>query len=198
MSDRRISAKQKFIETASTLFANRGYHGVSLADVAEELGLTKQAVLYHFQSKQALYAAVLQGMADRLEAVVARARSAECDEDTRLELFLRELHDHMQADPVDGRIIARELLDNLDRAATSRKWVLRGFLEDCVELLRGARAWKGASDDELTAVVYQMIGAINYFAISDVTLTGIWGKKRLAGMKSAFFPALLKTFIQRT
>lgn len=63
------------IAIATRLFAERGYNGTSVADVANELGLTSASLYYHVQGKQDLLLRVLEtGMADfleRLEAVVA-------------------------------------------------------------------------------------------------------------------------------
>lgn len=48
-------------------FAQKGVAGTSLDDLARELGLTKQSILYHFGSKEGLVVAVLQaGAADLL------------------------------------------------------------------------------------------------------------------------------------
>ena len=52
--------RELFLDTAETLFAERGFYGVSIAAIAGELGLTKQALLHHFSSKEKLYGAVLE------------------------------------------------------------------------------------------------------------------------------------------
>ena len=75
MTTKVRSSQQKFVDAALTLFSERGYYGVSLADVASELGLTKQSVLYHFPTKEALYGEVLQQLSNRFEAIVAEARA---------------------------------------------------------------------------------------------------------------------------
>ena len=58
--------REAFVETATALFSEKGFYGVSLATIADELGLTKQALLHHFGSKQKLYGEVLQATADRM------------------------------------------------------------------------------------------------------------------------------------
>lgn len=184
-------AQQKFIDTAHRLFAERGFHGVSFADVAREHDLTKQSVIYHFGTKRALYGAVLQGVADRLEAVIDMARAASQTDNARLQKFLTSLHQHMQSHQQDARLIARELIDNLDRAERGQTWHLRDFLDAFTDLVRSHPNWSDREADAAAAVAYQMIGAINYFAISDATLVGIWGEARLEGMKSSFLPTLL-------
>lgn len=185
------SAKQKFVDAALDLFSERGFYGVSLADVANEVGLTKQSVLHHFNSKEALYREVLRQLSERFQAIVDAVKTEPVGGEQRFEIYLGKLHAHMQAEPRDARLIARELLDNLERADASRKWYLRAFLDDSVALLSAHADWRDRSAADRATAVYQMIGAINYFAISGATLKGIWGPKRSNDMAKAFLPALL-------
>ncbi len=57
----------ELIAAATRLFAARGFYGVSIAAIAEELGITKQALLHHFGNKEKLYSAVLEGIAARFD-----------------------------------------------------------------------------------------------------------------------------------
>lgn len=50
------------VESASRLFAARGFRGTSIAAVAADVGLTDGGVLHHFPSKRALLAAVLESL----------------------------------------------------------------------------------------------------------------------------------------
>ncbi len=185
------ASKQKFIDTALPLFADRGYFGVSLADVATELGLTKQSVLYHFRTKDALYGAVIEDIANRLDAVLDTVMAAPDNEpQQRLDLYLERMHGHLQTAPQDARLITRELLDNLDRAKTGNRWYLKRFLDMSVALLAAHPNWSGRPVSEQSAAAYQLIGSVCYFAISGPTLGAIWGKQRLAAIEADFLPTL--------
>lgn len=66
---------ERILDAAEALFAERGYAGTTLRDVASEVGLRNPSLYNHFANKQALYAAVLKrGLAPVLaslsEAVV--------------------------------------------------------------------------------------------------------------------------------
>ena len=61
---------------ATVAFADKGVAGTSLDDLASQLGLTKQTILYHFDSKDGLIDAVLQAGAKELLAVLNEASSA--------------------------------------------------------------------------------------------------------------------------
>jgi AcrR family transcriptional regulator len=55
--------RERLVQTAIALFATRGYHNTSMADIARESGYTKAAVRYYFSSKEDLgYAAIDEWM----------------------------------------------------------------------------------------------------------------------------------------
>ena len=51
--------RKALLDAATRLFASAGFHGASLANIADALGLTKQALLHHFGAKEKLYGEVL-------------------------------------------------------------------------------------------------------------------------------------------
>src|SRR6187402_1062243 len=52
--------RRRLLEHASALFIEHGYYAVSLRDIAEAAGLTKNAVYGHFQSKGQLFVEVIR------------------------------------------------------------------------------------------------------------------------------------------
>ncbi len=72
-----MATKHRVIEAASAAFVDRGFAGTSLDGVARATGVTKQTILYHFQSKNGLLEAVLSEAAQtlryELDAAVASA-----------------------------------------------------------------------------------------------------------------------------
>jgi AcrR family transcriptional regulator len=54
------ATRAALLDEATALFAERGYAGTSLEDVASASQVTRGAVYHHFASKQALFEAVLQ------------------------------------------------------------------------------------------------------------------------------------------
>lgn len=73
MATTPTNTERAFIDAATRLFAEKGYQGTSITDLARELNLTTASLYYYVDSKQDLLARVLEtGMVDflgRLEAI---------------------------------------------------------------------------------------------------------------------------------
>jgi AcrR family transcriptional regulator len=73
MSSRAVQAertRQQILETAQRLFAELGYDATSLQMIADEMGLTKAAVYYHFRAKSEILHAAIQPGIQRLKALL--------------------------------------------------------------------------------------------------------------------------------
>jgi AcrR family transcriptional regulator len=58
-AERTRASKEKIIQAATKLFAEQGYRGAALAEIARAAGLTEPGLLHHFPSKNHLLMAVL-------------------------------------------------------------------------------------------------------------------------------------------
>ena len=60
MSTKRDETRTRLLDAARTLLVARGYHGVTIEDIAKEAGVSRQAVYaYHFGSKSEFLIALL-------------------------------------------------------------------------------------------------------------------------------------------
>src|SRR5258708_18572732 len=62
--------REELTRTAARLFAERGYHGTSLADVAKALGIQKASLYHHIASKEDLLWDVACGGAEAFHAAL--------------------------------------------------------------------------------------------------------------------------------
>jgi len=70
--------REQILATAAELFAARGFHGVSVADLGAACGISGPALYKHFSSKQAMLAEMLVSISEEL-LEVGRARVAAAD-----------------------------------------------------------------------------------------------------------------------
>lgn len=189
---------EKFLEVAERLFAQHGFDGVSISKIASALNLTKQALLHHFGSKEKLYGMVLKRISEDFEAqqseFLRQTNNAYAD---FIEYFMA-LHEFAHNNTQRTQLLMRELLDNNERAESAGHWYLKPFLHNLINLVKRQTSF---SDAKSLALAYQLLGAINYFAISKATLTGIYGAEIYAELRQQDrkqFETLLKICVSQS
>jgi AcrR family transcriptional regulator len=73
---RQDERSEQILRTAATAFARGGFAATSMDDVAAEAGITRLIVYRHFDSKEDLYRAVLERVAERLRDEFVRGMEA--------------------------------------------------------------------------------------------------------------------------
>ena len=111
------------MEAATTLFAERGFHGTTVRDIAERAGANVAAGNYHYGSKKALYLEVLRAQFAEVRALLdARGASpppaafARLDRDALVRILrtrVRVMLEMLIGPPpgVHGTLMQREMVD---------------------------------------------------------------------------------------
>jgi AcrR family transcriptional regulator len=104
-----VDTKDRIIDVAERLFAERGYAATSLRDITGEADANLASVNYHFQSKEGLLSAIVERYVgpinrDRLEALDALEGRAERSPDLEelLHAFLGPAFMHWRQRGMDG------------------------------------------------------------------------------------------------
>ena len=95
---------------AVRLFSRRGFEGTSVQAIADEVGTSKQALLYHFSSKEGLRQAALDEMVSTWRAVLPRFLAALTRKEAPFQEALAEILQYFRAEPAYARFLMQELL----------------------------------------------------------------------------------------
>ena len=190
------STREQLLAAAKRQFADKGFYGASIALVAGDVGLTKQALLYHFKRKEDLYAEVLREISQTLLRLVRSSAHRDDAPERQLEDIFLGLYYASRDNPMDTRILVRELLDNQARADKVKDWYLLPFLEEIAGVAQRMKGFEDVSASTVFCMVYQLLGGIQYFAISTATLTRMYGEETYAGVRDDF-PMALRSQIRR-
>jgi AcrR family transcriptional regulator len=108
---RKRLRKEEIVAEATRLFAERGYEGASMGDLAERVGLRKASLFHHFPSKDVLYATVLTELMGGVKAAILGAALAEGSFAQRLDALTDALTSTLGAQPHAARLLVREAMD---------------------------------------------------------------------------------------
>jgi AcrR family transcriptional regulator len=85
------NTRERILDEALASFGSRGYEATSLDALAATLGLTKQAILYHFTSKEALLESVVDRSAAELSSTLEDALADAGEGWLRIEAIVRSV-----------------------------------------------------------------------------------------------------------
>ena len=81
--------RERILDKALAAFGVRGYDSTSLDDLASDLGITKQAILYHFSSKEHLLTSTIELAVHELGSALSGAANPQARGFQRIEDLVR-------------------------------------------------------------------------------------------------------------
>lgn len=151
--------RDQILTTAAELFAARGFHGVSVADLGAACGISGPALYKHFPSKDAVLAAMLVSISEELLAVGReRVQSSASGADA-----LRALVDFHTGFALRRRALIvvqeRDWESLPDEAREQVRTLQRAYVDLWADQLR--RVHPGLGLDQARAMAHASFGLIN-------------------------------------
>jgi AcrR family transcriptional regulator len=151
--------REQILEVAADLFAEHGFHGVSIADLGAACGFSGPALYKHFRSKQAILSEMLVSISEELLAEGQRRVEEAADDKSALESLV-EWH-------VTFALAHKPLIVVQDRdwsalpveAREKVRETQRAYVEVWVTVLRSLHA--GLALEQARARVHAGFGLIN-------------------------------------
>jgi AcrR family transcriptional regulator len=103
--------RDEILDAATRLFAERGYDGTSMNDVAERVGMRKASLFYHFATKDALYEAVIDRVVASFQEPLEKIYASSGTFSERLDVLTATLVGALAARPHAARLLLREAMD---------------------------------------------------------------------------------------
>jgi AcrR family transcriptional regulator len=166
----RAVREAQMIAAAERLFAERGYHGVSMDQIAAASGISKPMLYEYFGSKERLFLACVERARGRLFEEIAGAVRGHAEPERALragiEAFLAFADSQRETWTVlfgEGGIFGE--------AATAIRAEQAGLI---AQLLRELPGWQGDPDpEELDALAHAFVGAAEAIALWAVDRPGV-------------------------
>lgn len=165
---RKSTVRDQVIAAATRLFAASGFDATPLQDIADAIGITKQAVLHHFPSKEHIRRGVLDAILTHWRDELPRLLLSATESQERFDSVLDEVYRFFAKSPERARFIVREALD---RPAQARE-----MLKAIAPILRGIAGYirAGIGDRETDIdpdayVLHAMQLVVGAAAMAEVT-----------------------------
>jgi len=168
-----LSTRERILQVAQQRFSLNGFYGTSIAEVAAAVGIKKPSLLHHFASKEKLYGAVLQLIADNFSLAIDTASQSDRDEKKQFTAVIESFYSWNKEQPEQAILILREMLDNPARAASANNWYLASFIERMVGIVEAGQTKGVFKPVPALAFIYNLIGAQHYFVVTLPTLKQI-------------------------
>lgn len=125
-----MDVRSSILSHAARLFAGRGFSGTSVQEIADAVGVRKQSLLYHFNSKDQLREKVISQMLmhwnETLPELLMQASREE-----RFDMVMESLCSFFLDDPDRARLFLREVLDRPDHL----RQLLSQFVHPWIEIV---------------------------------------------------------------
>jgi AcrR family transcriptional regulator len=145
--------KQQIRDAAIQLFGTNGFHGTSIQEVAEKVGISKQLLLYHYPSKEKLREAALGVLTESWSILLPLLLDALTADPVRLDAILDELSEVLEKKQDLARLVMMELITRpfentqaIDPSiytwmATASEYVRRRQADGLISLKVDPEAW---------------------------------------------------------
>lgn len=107
-----MTSKEKILAAAITLFAEKGYTGLSMRQLATAVNMSVAAIYHHFPDKNALYLSATRYAFSGKELIFSQVWEAQCPASEKLQKFIHALITVMSQDNEFCRLVQREIMES--------------------------------------------------------------------------------------
>lgn len=166
--------REAILEAALEVFAARGFSGATLDQIAQAAGLSKPNLLYYFPSKEAMHAALLEGLLDTwLDPL--RELDAGGEPVAEVLRYVRRKLDLSRDYPRESRLFANEILQGAPRMRAALEGELAGLVAEKAAVLTGWMEAGRIARVDPVHLIFSIWALTQHYADFDVQVAAVLG-----------------------
>lgn len=108
MEKRKAARRRRFLDVATRLFGERGYHSTTVPVVVAESGSSTGSFYFYFANKEDLFSEVLKAIGERLSAELNEAIGERVEPIEQMQAAVERLFLFLAENPAEARILIVE------------------------------------------------------------------------------------------
>ncbi len=203
MDQDQRETRERILDSAALIFAESGFGGARIKDIAGRAGVTGAMVHYYFSTKNDLHAAVLGRMFSDLAAMVGRIAPDPIEPIPKLCLFFYSLFDYCNKHRTFARLTAMQAgKDKHDDFLSQVRVFLRPMYDDAVVFMEDGMdsgLFRRMDPHQVLTIIYGMI--FSYFSDSPF-MDAVMGREEgarefVAGHREILMDMILRMLVKK-
>ena len=156
--------RERILETATSLFVERGYDGVAMREISDACGITKAALYYHFTGKAELLSEIFTAYLDEVAVVISSGVADGGSAEAQLRRVVRGMFDV----PVERRAILRLAMHDVGSLESAQRVTFghayrEKFIGPLQQIVAGGVAGGEFVPKDPELVVWMLLGMVYPF-----------------------------------
>ncbi len=151
------ATRASILQAALEMFAEKGFEGASIRDIAAKVGVNHALIKYHFEDKESLWKAAVEFLFDRLneEMTVAPESEEGLSELDRVKNFVRRYVHYCAQHPEHARIMVQASVRDDERLEWATRFIKRSHMVGMTDLKKHVREgiWPNVSHISLIYIL---------------------------------------------
>lgn len=164
-------------EAALEVFAQHGFRGSTIDQIADAAGMSKPNLLYYFKNKEAIFATLIQRLLENWLAPL-RAMDEAGDPQTEIRSYIRRKMEMARDFPRESRLFANEILQGAPRILPTLEGELKALVDEKAAVIaHWMRDGKLKASDPYH-FIFAIWATTQHYADFDVQVRAVLGEKR--------------------
>lgn len=178
------STKERILQVAEELFANKGFEGTRTRDIAEQAGINISTLHFHWKSKEDLYSAVYQrlltqraGLAEEIFAVLTHTSPSPTHWEETVQAVVERMFTFFRVHHHAARLDTHRLLDTNASSTVPEQGQAGTLLMSVAERLRALMPEQHAKQLDVELTILTVHGFLRDYFTNPAVFGRLLGEK---------------------